>query len=241
MTSLLLAEELAIPGRLQSTTFELCSGSLSAVIGPNGSGKTSLLRAAASIDRGASGSVSIGGETLTTVPPARRRRLLAYLPASREAHWPIAVRDVIALGLDRPNPGQIDALLGALELEELASRPVDRLSTGERARVLLARALAARPDVLLLDEPLANLDPYWVRRILVMLRVESERGAAVLVALHDLGQANAFDRLMLVDRGKIVADAVPEKVLTSAAFAKAFRLGAVELGLIPSAGPRSLR
>ncbi|WP_294171533.1 ABC transporter ATP-binding protein, partial [uncultured Sphingomonas sp.] len=100
MTAVLAAEELSIPERLRPTSLELAAGSLTALIGPNGSGKTSLLRALAGIER-ASGQVRVAGEALASATPARRRQLLAYLPASRELVWPIAARDVIRLGLER--------------------------------------------------------------------------------------------------------------------------------------------
>jgi iron complex transport system ATP-binding protein len=130
MTSL-VAHLVALDGRLSPTDLEVRAGELVAVIGPNGGGKTSLLRAIARIE-------SAGGKVEIDI---------------------FAVRDVIALGLDRPDDSRIESLIAQFELEGLAERPVNRLSTGERARVLTARALAARPGALLLDEPLSNLDP----------------------------------------------------------------------------------
>ncbi len=94
-------------------------------------------------------------------------------------------------------------LIEMLELRPLADRPVNQLSTGERSRVLLARALAARPRLLLLDEPLSNLDPYWVLKTLEILKTEaSANGSVVLASLHDLNQMAAFDRVLLLDRGR---------------------------------------
>ena len=96
---------------------EISAGEKIALIGPNGSGKTTLLRALAGIDDDAS-SVHIQGESLTLVPPARRAKLLAFLPASRDVRWPIPVRDVIALGLAKPDPARVDQLLERLRLKE---------------------------------------------------------------------------------------------------------------------------
>jgi iron complex transport system ATP-binding protein len=223
MTPLLEARGLAIPGRLQPTDLKLVPGMV-AVIGPNGAGKTSLLRAIAGIEL-ESGNVHIAGEELAQTPPPRRMRLLSFLPATRNLVWPISTRDVISLGLPSPDPARVGELLKQLELEALADRPVDHLSTGERSRVLLARALAARPRLLLLDEPLSNLDPYWVLRMLQILNSEVRRsGCAVLASLHDLNQIGAFERVLLVDDGMIVADGSPTEVMDSPELVRAFHI-----------------
>jgi iron complex transport system ATP-binding protein len=223
MTPLLEAAAVALAGRLGATDLEIAPGELVAVIGANGSGKTSLLRALAGAER-SGGEIRIGGEELASLTPSRRPYLVTYLPASRDLAWPICVRDVIALGLPRPDPLRIDELLELLELDRLAQRPVDRLSTGERARVLLARALAARPRLLLLDEPLSNLDPYWVLRLLEILREIVSAGTSALVALHDIDRLTAFDRGLLISGGELCADLAPDRMLASPALAEAFRI-----------------
>ena len=222
MTSL-IAEQVALDGRLQPTDLGIRSGELVALIGPNGGGKTSLLRSLARVER-ATGQVRIDDEDVDTAIPARRRRLLSFLPASRDVIWPIAARDVIALGLDRPDEYRIEELIEQLELAPLADRPIDRLSTGERARVLTARALAARPSVLLLDEPLSNLDPYWVLRFLDLLHAAARGGQAVLVALHDLTLLPRFDRALLVAGGKVQIDEAPARLVSNERFEEIFRI-----------------
>jgi iron complex transport system ATP-binding protein len=223
MTPLLEAHGLAISGRLQPTDLKLASG-MTAVIGPNGAGKTSLLRALAGIELEI-GQALIAGEDLAQTPPARRMRLLSFLPATRNLVWPISSRDVIRLGLPSPDPARVDELLKQFELEALADRPVDHLSTGERSRVLMARALAARPRLLLLDEPLSNLDPYWVLRTLQILTSETEQsGCAVLASLHDFNQIRTFERVLMVDGGRIVTDGSPAEVMDSPELIRAFRI-----------------
>lgn len=224
MTSLLEAREIAIAGRLNPTSVDAAPGGLIAVIGPNGAGKTSLLRALAGIER-ETGQVLVDGEPIDEAPPARRMRLLSFLPATRSLVWPIAAQDVIALGLPSRDPARIIELVDLLELGNLATRSVNQLSTGERSRVLLARALAARPRLILLDEPLSNLDPYWVLRTLQILRAEivSNR-CTVMASVHDLSQVMAFDRALLVDRGGIIADGSPAVVLESPELSSAFRI-----------------
>ena len=238
MTPLVEANGLAIEGRLATCDVQAAAGQRIALVGPNGGGKTSLLRALARVE-GAQGTVRVDGEDLDHLNEARRRRLVGLLPASRDLAWRIAVRDVIALGSGRLGHDRVEALIAAFELGDLSDRPIISLSTGERSRVLLARVLADRPRLLLLDEPLSNLDPYWVLRTLDILNAEAAGGACVMVALHDLAQLDHFDRLILLDKGNIVADGTPD-ALTD-------RLGDIfavvstdgRWALRPSADPRS--
>ena len=219
----LVARSVGIGGRLGPTDLDLRPGELVALVGPNGGGKTSLLRALARID-GAAGVVSIKGEDIDLAPVARRRQLLAYLPASRDVVWPINVRDVVALGLDRRDDARIDELLALLELQALERRPINLLSTGERARVLMARALAAKPHVLLLDEPLSNLDPYWVLRFLDLFREAADSDQTVVVALHDLAQLDRFGRALLTADGRVQLDESPASLMASERFMEVFRI-----------------
>ena len=240
MTALLDARRLALAGRLYPTDLQVLEGSMVALIGPNGSGKTSLLRAIARID-GEADAIRVDGDEVENLPSARLPRLLSFLPASREIAWPICARDIVKLGAQAVETGRIEALLSQLELDGLADRPVSHLSTGERARVLLARALAAKPRLLLLDEPLSNLDPYWVLRILEIVREAVAEGAAALVSLHDIDKVDAFDRVLLMDGGRIVGDLLPDQMLASERLASAFRVERAEIGwrIRPREGPRS--
>jgi iron complex transport system ATP-binding protein len=208
MKSLLNAERVSLPGRLEETSLSLVQGELTCLIGPNGSGKTSLLHAVAGIG-GASGQVTIDGIDPGALPPAQRQRLFSYLPASRDVHWPLAAHDLVALGApDDRARARIPMLLEAFDLTGIAGRRIDRISTGERSRVLIARALVAEPKLLLLDEPAANLDPLWQLRLMDYLRAyvaQAER--SVLIAVHDLELARHFaDRLIMMEKGAIVAD-----------------------------------
>lgn len=224
MTALLEACEIGIAGRLEPSNLKSEPGELLAIIGPNGAGKTSLLRALAGIERD-TGRVLIDGESIDDAPPARRMRLVSFLPATRSLVWPIAVRDVVGLGLPSPDPARIEEMIELLELRTMAARPANRLSTGERSRALLARALAARPRLLLLDEPLSNLDPYWVLRMVQILRAEAVANeCAVLVSVHDLAQVGAFDRVLLLEHGRIIASGSPGRIIESADLKRAFRI-----------------
>jgi iron complex transport system ATP-binding protein len=133
--------------------------------------------------------------------PALRPQVLTYLPAARDLPWPLVARDLIALGGG-------DGDFAALELSSLLDRRVDTLSTGERSRVLIARALAPRPRLLLLDEPTANLDPLWQIRLMELVRDELRQGGrAALIAIHDLDAAARYaDRILVMDEGRIAAE-----------------------------------
>jgi iron complex transport system ATP-binding protein len=229
MTSLLEVHGLALEHRLSPTDIELRAGQLVALIGPNGGGKTTLLRSLAGIEP-ALGEVRIDGEPVSKLSPSRRPYVFTFLPATRELVWPITAEDVIGLGLPRPDPERVSALMDLLELGPLAHRPVDRLSTGERARVLLARALASRPRLLLLDEPLSNLDPYWVLRLIDILREIVSLGTSAIVSLHDIERLPAFERALLVSDGKLRADMIPEEMLESPELGSAFRIHRNEQG-----------
>lgn len=238
--TLLAARQLAIAGRLHPSSMDGQAGELVALIGPNGGGKTSLLRALARIE-GASGVVAVDGEDIDEVSIARRRQLLSFLPASRDATWPISARDVIRLGLERDDEPRVEEMISLLELEKLADRPINQLSTGERARILTARALVGDPKLLLLDEPLSNLDPYWVLRFLEIFEAAAKAGHIVLAALHDLSQLDRFSRALLISDGQIQMDEAPAKLVASGRFENIFRISSANgrWSIKPPGGPRS--
>jgi iron complex transport system ATP-binding protein len=200
MSALVEARGLSLPGRLFDVSVDLGVGELVCLVGPNGSGKTSLLHALAGIGR-PSGEVRISGADPRPAGPGARIQLLTFLPASRDVPWPLLARDLIALGGGTLVPP-------GLELEPLLDRRVDQLSMGERSRVLLARALAPRPKLLLLDEPTSNLDPLWQIRLMEMLKDElKETARAALVAIHDLDAAARYaDRILVMNAGRIAAE-----------------------------------
>lgn len=243
MNVLVTSKDLSLPGRLSETSLDLRGGELTCLIGPNGSGKTSLLHALAGIGS-PSGEVRIGGVSPRGLAPEPLRHLLSYLPASRDLGWPLRARDVITLG--GATVDEIQSAIERLELQSFGDRRMDQLSTGERSRVLIARALATQPRLLLLDEPISNLDPLWQLRLMDMLRAESRLyGQAALVAVHDLEAARAFaDRLIIMADGRIAADGNPADLLSGPHMADIFGIERSDDGgwrpvAVRRAGPRS--
>ncbi|WP_310476629.1 ABC transporter ATP-binding protein [Sandarakinorhabdus sp.] len=216
---MLHANALARPPMLAPISLTLHPGQLIGVIGPNGAGKTTLLKALAGLSRGP-GLVQLDGQNFTPHP-----RRLAWLPAGRDAVWPMTAAALVQLGLGPAAPSEpaaVAAALAACDATALASRPVNQLSTGERARVLLARALVARPAWLLLDEPIANLDPGHRLDVMALLAAEAARGAGVVLALHDLELARRCDRVLLIAGGKLIADGPPDVAMTPQLLAALF-------------------
>ena len=199
------------------------AGGLIGLVGPNGAGKSSLVRAIAGLVP-SQGTILIDGKPALAL--RERARRIAYLSQGQAVFWPVTVERLVALGrlphlapFARPADADHNAIERALtrtDLLDLRDRSIDQLSGGERARVLLARALAVEAPLLLADEPLAALDPAHQIEVMQLLRAEAARGATVIAVLHDLTLAARWcDRLLLMDQGQLVADGAPRQVLTA--------------------------
>lgn len=218
---------------LSGIDLAIAPGELVGLIGPNGSGKTTLLRALAGLAPPLAGTVRYDGHDAAAVGRRTLARRLGYLAQGGEVHWSQRAREVVALGrlphrspFAGPGPQDAEAVRRALaqaDATHLAHRPVATLSGGEKARVLLARALALDGEMLLADEPVAALDPLHQLRVLELLRAAVGRGMGVVAVLHDLAQAVRFcDRVILVAGGRVAGDGPPLDVLGDAAIADAY-------------------
>ena len=215
---------------LHAIDLDLWAGQSVAIVGRNGSGKSSLLRALCAQEPAARGEVILHAEGChhrrTTVE-------IAYIPQRSGARWDLSfsVGDVVAAGRRRAwwrRPGRadraaVDDALEAVGLGELANRSVTELSGGQAQRVLLARALIQRPDVMIMDEPFAGLDLSTVDAVVALLARLVDDGTSVCCALHEIDIArSAFTRTIALADGRVVADGATETVLDAAGVERIF-------------------
>jgi len=219
--TLLAAENLTVRrgqrAVLADVTVQLHAGEFVAVIGPNGAGKSTLLAALAGLTRPDAGKVMLDAHAVRAIPAAELARRRAYLPQNPRLEWPLPVKRLVALGLTPylpalgPLPGDLVAAVGsalaATDLVERRDQPATTLSGGEFARAMLARAIVGDPALLIVDEPIAGLDPGHAMAMMRLLSQEAKRGKLVVASLHDLTLAgrHATRILALVD-GRLVAD-----------------------------------
>ena len=227
--TLLAIDHLCVPiaGRpvLHDVTLAATGGSLIGLVGPNGAGKSTLARTIAGLLPPGAGSVAVEGLPLAAMSRRDAARRIAYLAQGDTVHWPLAAEATVALGrtphlgrFGMASPEDRAAVRRAMERADVtgfADRNVRQLSGGERARVLLARALAVEAPILVVDEPVGALDPRHALKIMGLLREEAARGVLVIAVLHDLALASRFcDRLWVLREGRLAADGPPHEVLS---------------------------
>ncbi len=201
---------------LRGIDLDVAPGTLCALLGPNGSGKSTLTKILAGVLRTRHGSVRLGEADLLRMKPRERAKVVAYVPQSSEVPFELTVREAVTLGRTphmgmRPTAEDLAVVESSIErlgLAELAERRLSDMSGGQAQRVLIARALAQRPRVLLLDEPTSALDlRYQVETLQIVRRVAREEGVAALIAIHDLNHAATFcQQVVLLSGGRLVAD-----------------------------------
>jgi iron complex transport system ATP-binding protein len=219
------------PVILHDISFRLAEGEVLAICGANGAGKSSLLRLLYRHQAPLSGTVLVEGRDLWLTPARAAARVVAAVLQEQPTDFALTTRDIVALGRlphrQGMGPGArdkaiTDAAMVRMDLAHLSDRRFGTLSGGERQRVMVARALAQEPRILVLDEPTNHLD---IRHQLELLRLLRGLGLAVVCTLHDLTLAAEFaDRVLILDQGRIIADGPPDVALTETTIARAFRV-----------------
>ncbi len=214
----------ALSGRqiLEDVSFSVRQGEFTGMIGTNGAGKTTLLRAILGLQPLTSGAVLVLGRP----QHSRRNRSIGYVPqkVSLDPDMPLRARDLVALGFDghrfgipvrsKVRAAAVEEMLHAVEAEDFADARVGHLSGGEQQRVLIAHALISRPRLLLLDEPLANLDLHSSQEVIGLLgRITKEQGVAVLLSAHEINPLlPVMDRVVYVAAGHAVSGTTDEVI-----------------------------
>ncbi|MGH2739148.1 MAG: metal ABC transporter ATP-binding protein [Actinomycetota bacterium] len=222
---------------LRASDFRIPRGRITSVIGPNGSGKSTLLHAIAGLLEPRAGKLTVHASVDRTRPS------IAYvLQATRvNESIPVTVREVVAMGryarlgffrrFDDEDRLACGRAMEQLEILDLASSHLDELSGGQRQRVFVAQGLAQHADVLLLDEPITGLDLLSTDRILEAIAAERERGVAIVMTTHDLGEAMTADHLLLL-AGRVVAEGPPAEVLTPERLGEAYGVRVTDAGAL---------
>ena len=220
-----------LPSRtiLDDVGFELSSGQLTGLIGSNGAGKTTLFRVILGLQAATQGTVRIAGAGASRLGLLSGRHLpVGYVPQKfmLDPDMPLRGRDLVALGIDghrlgvpmsaRKRRARVDEMLAAVGAEDFADRRVGRLSGGEQQRILIAHALISKPRLLLLDEPLANLDLASAREVVRLLaRITGSRRIAVLISAHEMNPLlDVMDRIVYLADGRAVCGTADEVIRT---------------------------
>lgn len=224
-------------------TTEIPSGKVTTIIGPNGCGKSTFLRAIARLLKPKAGQVLLDGKAITSMRTREVAKVLGLLPQSPTAPEGLTVADLVAKGRhphqswlrqwSRDDEAEVEAALRLTGMQALAGRPVDELSGGQRQRAWISMALAQETDILLLDEPTTYLDlAHAVDMMGVVRSVAGSGTRTVVCVLHDLTLAARFaDHLVVVDRGRVAAEGRPAAVLTEPLLADVFGLRAAVLSV----------
>jgi ABC-type Mn2+/Zn2+ transport system ATPase subunit len=214
---------------LRDVDLDIATGSLTSVVGPNGAGKSTLLKVIAGLLPSRAGTVQVLG-----APPGAEASRIAYVPQAElvDWHFPVSVTDVVEMGryarlppvrrLSKADRSAVRAALEQVGMARFADRQIGRLSGGQRRRVFLARALAAEPDLFLLDEPVTGIDATTQEEIMDILEDQAGMGRTVVATTHDLMCAvQRFQRVVAMN-GTIIAHGPSSMVLDPALLAKTY-------------------
>jgi ABC-type cobalamin/Fe3+-siderophores transport system ATPase subunit len=211
---------------IHELSFTIKEGDFIGLLGANGSGKSTILKLAAGIFKPVSGKPILWGRDLATVTNRDRAKLMSYLPQTLDSSVPFLVGELVSMGLypyDIPPVMTVDEALDMTGLADKADAHLSDLSGGERRRTFIAMTLVQGAGLLLLDEPLANLDiKYQIDLIKLLKNLRMSRGLSVVMALHDINMALQFEKILLIKDGAIIGSGRPDEVLTRDMLKQAF-------------------
>ena len=224
-------KQLSQPYGLTNISCQIPKGKLVGIMGANGAGKSTLLKSIAGILPLKQGEIWFGAQPLSKMNATEKSQHIAYFAQNTQIHWDLSVYDVIALGLAAPLPkekerSKIQAFSEKFAVTHLLNKPFQQLSGGEKARVQLARCCIKESPVLLVDEPIAPLDPYYQIDMMEQLQSLTPQHTCV-VAIHHLSLAYQFcDEVILLHQGKVIAHGKTQAVLTAENLATTFQIQA---------------
>lgn len=196
------------------------------LLGPNGSGKSTLLKLASGIHRPSKGTVNLWGKELHDYRNRDRAKLLSYLPQFLDMSIPFTVREFVGMGMypyDTMPELTVDDAIEMVGLSDYAESLITNLSGGERRRVYIAMTLLQGAGLVLLDEPLANLDiKYQIELLRLLKDLREKRDMTLIMALHDINIAFQFDRIVMIKEGRLLGSGAPDEVLTTERIKEAF-------------------
>jgi len=204
----------------------LHEGEMVGLLGANGSGKSTILKLMGGLLKPDAGGVDLWGQPIASMRNRDRAKLVSYLPQVLDMNVPFTVGQLAGMGLypyERGAGMGVDEALGLVGLADRSGDALSRLSGGQRRRAYIAMTLVQGAGILLLDEPLANLDVrYQVETIRLLRDLNEKRGMAIMMALHDISLAHRFDALVLLHHGRVIARGTPETVLREDLLREAF-------------------
>lgn len=210
---------------LRDASVQFCAGEVTSLTGPNGVGKTTLLKCMAGLLHPQKGTVWVKGRAMQRIRPRELAKMQAYVPQSGSVLFPMSVYEFVCLGrrpyvewsLSSQDKEIVTEIMQYMGIAPMSDKFMDELSGGERQRVMLARALAQQPEILLLDEPTSALDIRHQLEVMELIRrIAKEKSCAIILVMHDLTLAFRYsDRVILMKDGMIWADGTPEQTITT--------------------------
>ena len=220
---------------VQNASFSMNAGEFTCIIGANGCGKTTMLKTILGLLPAFSGTVFVDGKNMSEYTDLERAQNIAYIPQAHTPPFPFTVADVVLMGRT-PHIGRFSRIthedkrvawdaLRMLEIEHLANRTYTRLSGGQQQLVLIARALAQQPKLIIMDEPTASLDFGNQQIVLSRMRELSKHGASILMVTHDPHHAlYCADSVVVMSEGRVIKKGTPDEIITTECLGKIYEM-----------------